>query len=92
MEDQGHSVDCQTVEGILEWLVETGCSEWLAVEVAEMGKVKEWHHNLGEVDRAFRPGKVAESIPKEGTELEIVTDQQVICFGRQDWRFADTAH
>lgn len=92
MEDQGHSVNCRTVEGILEWLVGTGCSEWLAVEVAEMGKVKEWHHNLGEVDRAFRPGKVAESIPKEETALEIATDQQAVRFGRQDWRFVDTAH
>ena len=92
MEDQEHSVDYRTVEGILEWLVETGCFEWLAVEVAEMGKVKEWRHNLEEVDRVFRPGKAAESIPKEEIALEIATDQQVVCFGRQDWRFADTAH
>ena len=92
MEGQAHSVNYRTVVGILEWLVGTGCSEWLAVEVAETGKVKEWHHSLEEVDREFRPGKVAESIPKEETELEIATDQQVICFGRQDWRFADTAH
>lgn len=67
--------------------METGCFEWLAVEVAEMGKVKEWRHNLEEVDRVFRPGKAAESIPKEEIALEIATDQQVVCFGRQDWRF-----
>ena len=92
MEGRGHSVDYRSVGGILGWIVGTGCSEWLAVEVAEVGKAREWHHSLGEIDQVFRPGKVAESIPKEGTELEIVTDQQVTCFGRQDWRFADTAH
>lgn len=92
MEGQGHSVDYRTVEGILGWLVETGCSGWLAVEVAEMGKVKEWHHKLEEVDREYWPGKVAESIPREKIALGIATDQQVVRFGRQDWRFADTAH